>query len=73
MRNPVSAAIDRRLENLIVRRARRESPLLRLVPDRWIRPAITPTAVRLRRSLSRAALALALPTGIIVALITLLA
>jgi hypothetical protein len=70
MRSAVSAAIDRRLENLIVQRARRQSPVLRLVPARWIRPAITPTAVRMRRSLSRGVLALALPTGIIVALIT---
>jgi hypothetical protein len=72
MRSAVSAAIDRRLKNLIVERARRQSPVLRLVPARWIRPAITPTAVRLRRWLSRGVLALALPTGIILARITVL-
>jgi hypothetical protein len=72
MRNTVSAPIHRRLEELIVARARRQSPVLRLVPARWIRPAITPTAARLRRSLSRGVLALALATGVILALITLI-
>jgi hypothetical protein len=71
MRSAISAAIDRRLENLIVACARRQLPVLRLVPARWIRLAITPMAVRLRRSLSRSALALALPTGVIVALMAL--
>jgi hypothetical protein len=71
MRSAVSAAIDRRLENLIVACARRQLPVLRLVPARWIRLAITPMAVRLRRSLSRGVLALALPTGVIVALMAL--
>jgi hypothetical protein len=71
MRSAVSAAIDRRLENLIVACARRQLPVLRLVPARWIRLAITPMAVRLRRSLSRSVLALALPTGVIVALMAL--
>jgi hypothetical protein len=73
MRTAVSAAIERRLENLIVARARRQSPVLRLVPARWIRPAITPTAARLRRSLSRGVLVLALLPGIILALINLVA
>jgi len=72
MPSTVSAAIDRRLENVIVACARRQLPVLRLVPARWIRPAIAPTAVRLRRLLSRGVLALALPTGIIVALMTLM-
>jgi hypothetical protein len=72
MRSALSSAIDRRLESLIVACARRRSPVLRLVPARWIRPAITPTTVRLRRSLARGVLALALPTGIILALIALL-
>jgi hypothetical protein len=64
MPRAVSAAIDRRLQNLIVACARRQLPVLRLVPARWIRPAIAPTAVRLRRSLSRGALALGLLIGV---------
>jgi hypothetical protein len=70
MRSGVSAVIDRRLEDAIVAWLRREWPVLRLVPSRWIRPAARPTAMRLRRSLSRVTLALAVPTGIILALLT---
>jgi hypothetical protein len=71
MRSGVSAAIDRRLEEAIVAWLRREWPALRLVPLRWIRPATRPTAVRLRRSLLRITLALAVSTGIVLALLTL--
>jgi hypothetical protein len=70
MRNGVSEAVDRRLEALIVAWVRRQWPVLRLVPARLIRPAITPTAVRLRRWFSRGVLALAVPSGIIVVLVT---
>jgi len=69
MRNGVGAAIDGRLEELIVKWARRQCPALRLVPARWIRPVTKPTVVRLRRSLSRGALVLALPVGAIALLI----
>jgi hypothetical protein len=44
--------------------------VLRLVPARWIRPAIAPAAARLRRSLSRGAIALAVPIGITLALLS---
>jgi hypothetical protein len=71
MRRGVSAAIDRRLEDVIVVWLRREWPVLRLVPSRWIRPAARPTAVRLRRSLSRIALAVVVPIGTFLALLTL--
>ncbi len=71
MRSGVSVAIDRRLEEAIVAWLRREWPLLRLFPSRWLRPATRPTAVRLRRSLSRLALALAVPIGVTLALLTL--
>jgi hypothetical protein len=71
MRIGVSAAIDNRLEDLIVVWARRQWPVLRLVPARWIRPAVTPAAVRLRRSLARAALAVAAPIGVALALLNL--
>ena len=69
MRSGLSAAIDSRLEGLIVAWARRQWPALRLVPARWIRPAVAPTALRLRRLLSRGVLAAALPIGICLALL----
>jgi hypothetical protein len=70
MLNRVRTTIDRRLEDLIVAWVRRQWPVLRLVPARWIRPAITPTAARLRRSVSRSVLVLAVPGGIILMLLT---
>jgi hypothetical protein len=70
MRKGVSVAIDRRFEALIVAWARRQWPLLQLVPARWIRPAVRPTAARLRRSCARGMIALAVPGSIIFALLT---
>ncbi len=70
MRTALSTAIDRQLEALIVARVRRQWPVLRVVPARWIRPTIAPTAVRLRRSVSRGVLVVAVPSGIIVMLAT---
>jgi hypothetical protein len=72
MRSGVDAAIDSWLERLIVTRVRQQRRVLRLVPDRWIRPVIRPTALRLRRALSRGALALAVPVGIILTLLILM-
>ena len=72
MRSGVGAAIDSWLEELIVTWVCRQRPVLRLVPARWIRPVIEPTVVRLRRSLSRGALALALLVGIILTLLILM-
>jgi hypothetical protein len=71
MRSCLGAAIDRRLEELMVKWVRRQWPALRLVPARWIRPAIRLTVMRLRRSLSRGALALAVPVGAILTLLIL--
>jgi hypothetical protein len=71
MPSGLSAAIDRRLEDLIVAWARRRWPPLRLVPARWIRPAVAPMALRLRRLLSRPVLAAATPIGIILGLLIL--
>jgi hypothetical protein len=68
----VGAAIDSWLERLIVIWVRRQRPVLRLVPARWIRPVIKPTVVRLRRSLSRGALALAVLVAIILTLLILM-
>jgi hypothetical protein len=72
MRNRLGAAIDGRLEALIVKWVRRQWPALRLVPARCIRPVAKPTVVRLRRSLSRGALVLVLPAGAILALLILM-
>jgi hypothetical protein len=70
MPSGLSAAIDRRLKDLIVAWARRRWPPLRLVPARWIRPAVAPMALRLRRLLSRVVLAAA-PVSVILGLLIL--
>jgi hypothetical protein len=72
MRTGVGTAIDSRLEELVLAWMRRRSPLLRLVPARWIRPVIKPTVVRLRRSLFRRAVALAVPVGTVLMLLILM-
>jgi hypothetical protein len=69
MPNGISAEVDRRLEDLIVAWTRRQYPALRWVPVRWIRPAVAPAAVRLRRLLWRGVLAAATPIGMIVVLL----
>jgi hypothetical protein len=71
MSSGLNAVIDRRLRDLIVAWSRRQWPVLRLVPARWLRPVVAPTALRLRRSLSRTVLAAALPVGILLALLIL--
>lgn len=45
------AALDRRLLDLIQARARRRSPILRLLPPRWTAPLLVPAAERLRATL----------------------
>ena len=69
MHSRVNAAIDTQLADLIVAWARRRWPALRLVPARWIRPAVTPAAIRLRRVLSVAALILGATTAVILAVL----
>jgi hypothetical protein len=69
MPSGLGAVIDSRLEDLIVACARRRWPHLQVVPARWIRPAVAPTALRLRRLLSRVVLALAMAMGIILVLL----
>jgi hypothetical protein len=71
MPSGLSTGIDKRLEDLIVAWSRRQWPALRLVPARWLRPAVAPTALRLRRALARGVLAAALPVGILLALLIL--
>jgi hypothetical protein len=54
----LSAAIDRRLLELVRARARQRSPILGLLPDRWLTPLLTPSTRRLRRRLMTGLLAL---------------
>jgi hypothetical protein len=61
--------LDRRIASLILLCARRTWPPLTVVPASWIRPLLVPMAVRLRRSLTRAVLAVSLATGATVALL----
>jgi hypothetical protein len=71
MPSALSGAIDRRLEDLMMAWTRRRWPALRLVPARWLRSAVAPTARRLRRMFSHAVLAAALPLGLLLALVIL--
>ena len=52
--------LDRLLANVLLAGARRNWPLLRLVPERWLRPLLMPTARHLRCSLARSATFLSL-------------
>ena len=69
MRTRVNAAIDTRLADLMVALACRRWSALRVVPRRWLRPALRPAAVRLRRGISAAALLVAATGGVIIALL----
>jgi hypothetical protein len=71
MRSELSAAVDRRLAELIIVRLRRSWPLLKLLPGSCIFPIVAPAARRLRRSLFRSAAAVALFAGTVIALIAL--
>src|SRR4051812_28349816 len=71
MHSALSTAINRRLEALIIVWARREWPALRLLPVRWLRPAVAPTALRLRRLLTRAVLAATMSVAVVVGLLLL--
>jgi hypothetical protein len=72
MRTRVSMAVDAQLATLIVALACRRWPALRLMPAGWIRPAVRPAAIRLRRLLSAAALILGVTLGLTVALLAIL-
>ena len=69
MPSRISATVDRRLQDLIVAWTRRQHPALQWVPARWIRPAVAPAAVRLRRLLWAAVFAAATPIGMILVLL----
>jgi hypothetical protein len=67
MRIALSGITDRRLEQLIVARARRRAPILQLVPARWLVVATRPTLPRLRRSLSHRVLAVCAAIALVLA------
>ena len=69
MRDALNAVLDRRLEQLIVARARRRAPVLQLVPARWIVVATKPMVPRLRRSLSRYVLAVGAAVALVLAVL----
>lgn len=69
VRGGLGAVIDRCLAGLIILRLRRHWPLLKLVPESWILPIVAPKASSLRRWLSRGAIAVAVPIGVMTALI----
>jgi hypothetical protein len=71
MRSELGVAVDRRLAELIIVRLRRSWPVLKLLPASWIVPIVVPAARRLRRSLRRSAVAVAVSSGALIALITL--
>lgn len=53
--------LDRLLANVLLAGARRRWPLLSLVPARWLRPLLMPTAARMRNLVARSLLLVALP------------
>jgi hypothetical protein len=72
VRKRVNAAIDTQMADLIIAWARRRWPALRLVPSRWIRPAVAPAVIRLRRGLSVTALSLGATAALILAVLAIL-
>jgi hypothetical protein len=73
MRSELGAAVDRRLAELIIVRLRRSWPLLKLLPASFIVPIVVPAATRLRRSLFRSAVFVAVFAGAVIGIITVLA
>jgi hypothetical protein len=71
MLSPLGTSLDRWIANAILTRARRRWVPLRLVPARWIRPLVTPTATLIRRELTRTALTTAALAGAAAALLVL--
>ena len=71
MRSELGAAVDRRLAELANLRLRRSWPLLKLLPTACIVPIVVPAARRLRLSLFRSAVAVALFAGALIALMAL--
>jgi hypothetical protein len=61
-------AVRGRLEALVIARARRRWPALRVVPTPWLRPMVKPTVFRLTRSLARAGLVSVVAATVVVLL-----
>jgi hypothetical protein len=68
MRSELGAIVDRRLTELIIVRLRRSWPALKLLPTVCIAPIVVPVARRLRRSLLRGAIAVAVFAGVLIAI-----
>ncbi len=68
MRTELGARVDRRLAELVIVRLRRAWPLLRLVPAACIVPIVVPAARRLRRSVLRSAIGVAVFAGALIAM-----
>jgi hypothetical protein len=71
MANVLSVVVDRLLQSVVVASSRRQWPVLRLVPARWLRAAVAPTNLRLRRSVARVAVATAMSIGLLLAVLIL--
>ncbi len=56
----VLGTLDRLLVAVLVAGARRRWPVLSLVPSRWLRPLLLPTARQARSSLGRGAMLISL-------------
>jgi hypothetical protein len=67
MRTSPGAALDRQIEAVILTFARRDRPLLRLVPTALLRP-VPAAALRLRRSIVRGTLVIGIPAAAVLAL-----
>jgi hypothetical protein len=71
MLDALGASVDRRIADAILAHARRRWRPLRLVPETWIRPLLRPTATRIRREISRAAVTTVMAAGVLVAVLLL--
>jgi hypothetical protein len=69
MRSELGRAADRRLAELIAARLCRSWPLLKLLPAACVVPIVVPAARRLRGSLFRSAVAVAVFAGVLTAII----
>jgi hypothetical protein len=56
----LTTVVDRRLVGMISARARRRSPILRLLPDRWLGALLASSASRLRNRLVTGLIALSI-------------
>jgi hypothetical protein len=65
----VFARVDRRIADLMLARARRRWPLLRLLPRTCVRPLILPTATVARQDMVRIVLLAALLAGALLVLL----